>query len=230
MKTLHIASILALSTTLAFACGGDDESAPEGLAGSGGTAAAAGENSGGNGDTPAAGKANGGSAGSTSGHAGENSGGVGGVPEGGAGGAPDVQAGAGAGGEAPECHLLGEGGQGGQGGDGGGLGAGLEIIGSWKDNFGSNLEITGVGWNDSIIREYDNGDNIVYAQNSCAAFFPAKFSKYVYTEPTDDSFYYCTVVYDAATLEAAKASDASADQSDLEKGCSGFPWSKATKQ
>jgi hypothetical protein len=231
VKTLHIASILALSTTLAFACG-DDDSAPDGSAGSSGKAAA-GETQGGEGGTSSAGtsnggKSSGGSAGTGTGGGGEQSGGAGGAPVGGEGGGPDANAGAG--GEAPECHLLGEGGQGGAGGDGPGLGLGLEIIGTWEESFGGVLEITSVGWNDSIIREYDNDENVVYAQNSCAAYFPAKFSKYVYTQPTNDSFYYCTVVYDAATLEAAKASDATADEGNLDTGCSGFPWSKVTKQ
>jgi hypothetical protein len=211
---------------MAFACGDDDDAPADNTKGGSAGSATAGDNSGGDdgvAGTPSGGK--GGTGGTaTAGSGGDPNVGVGGEAAGGAGGA------GGQGGEAPVCELLGEGGAGGAGGEGPGLGAGLEIIGSWQEEaFEGTLDITARLWNDSVIREFDNDENVVYAQNSCAAFFPAAFSKYVYTEPANDSFYYCTTVYDAATLEAAKASDAEADAQDLEHGCSGFPWSKVSK-
>jgi hypothetical protein len=61
---------------------------------------------------------------------------------------------------------------------------------------------------------------------------PSKFTKIVYTEPVDDSFYYCWVEFSLDTLGAAKASQATADASDPDNtGCGGsFPWTKATRK
>ena len=132
------------------------------------------------------------------------------------------------GGAAPvDCD---DGSQGGAGGAGPALGEGLEIIGTWTESFGGDLEITSTHWNDTTIEAYDNDANVVYTRTPCdAMYFPGNYSKYVYIEPTADSFYYCTIIYDAKTLAEAQASTQTADQDDLMMGCNGFPWSQVTK-
>jgi hypothetical protein len=109
-------------------------------------------------------------------------------------------------------------------------GTSLEIIGEYTDNFGGDQIITADDWNGSAIKGFDNGKNVVYTQfPDDDMFSPSLFAKTVYTEPKDDAFYFCMVVFDAETLAEAKASDASADEDDLEEGCGGFEWSLATK-
>lgn len=234
MKTVHIASILVVSALTVFACGDDDDDRPRGTAGSagqGGSPGGEGGSAAGQAGSSAAGQAPvGGGAGESGGSAGEVSGGDAGAAVAGAGGAI----------EPPACVNdvvftgAGDGGAGGEGGAGGAASQELEpgILGTWVDNFGGGLEITASHWNSGTIQAWDNTTNVVYTQNSsCSAFSPRKFSKYVYTQPVNDSFYFCTIVYDADTLAAAQASTKMADASDLDGvGCNGFSWSKATKQ
>jgi len=111
--------------------------------------------------------------------------------------------------------------------------AALEIIGEYDDNFGGEQIITTDEWNGAAIQDYDNQANVVYTQNSENDMFnPDKFSKFVYTDIEDDSFYFCQVLFDADTLADAQASDATADDSDpAETGCGGtFAWTLATQK
>jgi hypothetical protein len=109
----------------------------------------------------------------------------------------------------------------------------LEIIGDYVDDFMQEQTITAKDWNGAEIVEYDNDANVVYTHNPDDAKFSAgKYAKTVYTEPTKaGEFSFCQIVYDADTLDDAKASTKMADDSDLTmagKGCNGFSWSKAT--
>lgn len=215
MKTVHFASILALVAMTAFACGSDDD-APIGDVSAAGEA---GEHSG------SAGKGNGGGAGTANGNGGAaqaeaGAGGATELPIGGNGGAP-AEAGAGG------AELAG-----GAGTGGAPSAEPLEIIGNWIDDFDSLQVIDNTSWNSATILEYDNDANVVYAQNSPDdEYNPSKFTKTVYTEPANDSFYFCLIVYNAATLADAKADTTVADDTDPESsGCGGFAWSKATRQ
>jgi len=106
----------------------------------------------------------------------------------------------------------------------------LEIVGEYTDQFMTEQVITADEWNGAAIQEYDNDQNVVYTQlPEDDMFNPSKFNKIMYTQPEDDSFAFCIVVFDAETLADAKASDATADENDLEEGCAGFEWSIATK-
>jgi hypothetical protein len=108
----------------------------------------------------------------------------------------------------------------------------FELIGNWIDNFDSPQIIDAATWNSSTIIEYDNAANVVYAQYPADdEYSPNKFSKTVYTDPKDDSFYFCTIVFSADSLEDAKSDTAVADDTDPENsGCGQFSWSFATKQ
>jgi hypothetical protein len=91
--------------------------------------------------------------------------------------------------------------------------------------------ITADDWNGAAIVGYDNDSNVVYTQLPDDDMFnPNKFTKTVYTEPEDGSFYFCQVEFSLDTLAEAKASDATADDSEPDEGgCGGmFPWTKAT--
>jgi hypothetical protein len=118
--------------------------------------------------------------------------------------------------------------------DGGEGSSSLEISGDYVDQFMMEQHISAEKWNDDAIVEHDNAENVVYTQwADDNEFTPGLFAKTVYLEPAKDrSFYFCMVVFDAETLDDAKASGATADDSDPETtGCGGeFPWSYATKQ
>lgn len=224
MKTLYLASILALAVATTFAC--NDEEDRVSLRNTAGTKSLAGD------------------AGSDTGNSGGGITNVGGSPssnggESGAqnGGSPGESAGAG-GSDAGEAGSASDGGSAGEAGAGGAGGAPdvepLELIGAYDDSFGGSFIISTTSWGNWAIAAYDNALNAVYTQFPADDLYnPNKFAKTVYTEPAnDDSFYFCMVVYSATTLAEAQASTATADDSDPDNGgCGGqFPWTKATKQ
>lgn len=241
MKTFHFASILVLAATVTFACSDDDDDSAPGAAGSSG---AAGKSSTA-GSSSTAGK-NGTAGSSTAGTGGKSTAGTGGsttdAGAGGLGGVGGELNEGGLGGVGGEGGLAGEGGLGGVGGEGGEGGAPVvpdvlvngpvELIGSWKDpKFGGVEVITQTSWSGSNIVGYDSGAKAVYTHNSASSFNPGKYSKYVFTAPVNDSFYFCQILYASDSLEAAQADTKVADASKLEdKGCSGFDWTKVEKQ
>ncbi|MEM7180417.1 MAG: hypothetical protein AAF518_05865 [Spirochaetota bacterium] len=123
--------------------------------------------------------------------------------------------------------------------------------GTLSTAFSSNLVITSNlstqtgSWSsvgsssDGIFRiiEYDNSSNTLYYQNSSNSSFNAsKYGKIVWTEKTTSCesgqtapcFYYCSVVFSADSLAAAKADTTSFDSSDPQNsGCGSFAWSIA---
>jgi hypothetical protein len=106
----------------------------------------------------------------------------------------------------------------------------IELEGSWTGEFGDE-EISSASWNGATLVEFDNAENTAITQNAeAAAFDPGKFNKLVWTEPRNDSFYYCTVDYGLDSADAAAATAKTADEDDLEGvGCGGFPWSYLTR-
>jgi hypothetical protein len=225
MKIAYFASVLAMTAAVAVACDDSaDRVTPRHVSATAGTASSAGKSG------TTAGSANGGNGGSG------NIAGTSGAPEGGAAGGDN------AGGEpnaagAGEAGATGNAGAGGAGGDGSGAPAPLELIGAYDDYVGDTVVgsfvITEDAWGSSALAAYDNAANIVYTQFPANdPYSPNKFAKTVYTEPANNSFYYCMVVFSAETLAEAQASTATADTSDPEHGgCGGiFPWSKATKK
>ena len=109
----------------------------------------------------------------------------------------------------------------------------LEIVGKYMDSFKMEQTITATKWNTDAIVGYDNDANVVYTKIADDAMFnPGKYTKTVYTEPKNGSFYFCEVEFSLDTLADAKASTATADDSDPDNGgCGGmFAWTKATKE
>lgn len=242
MKTLHFVSVLVLGAATTFACN-DDGDRLEGGAGSAGSAGKS-NAAGSAGKTSVAGSSNnragagGGDAGSTSdggipGAAGSDEGGAAGAAGSNEGGAT----GGGAGGETAD--MGGASGAGGEGGAGGAaevpdvLVAGpTALIGTWDTNFGGTEVITANTWSGANIVAYTSGVTVVYVHNPASdPYNPRKFSKFVYTEPVSDSFYFCQIVYNAETLAAAQADTKVTDATNPDtSGCSGFSWTKATRQ
>jgi hypothetical protein len=221
MKTLYLASILALAAATTFACNDEeDRVTPRNTAGSKSHAGTAGSDNEGGGDGGVTG---------LGGSQSSNGGGESGAESGGSAGAGAGVGGGGAGeaGSASEAGAAGEAGAGGAPNV-----EPFELIGEYDDNYGGHFVVTASSWGSSAIASYDNALNAVYTQFPADdPYNPSKFAKTVYTQPAnDESFYFCMVVYSAATLAEAQASDATADDSDPENGgCGGqFPWTKAT--
>lgn len=107
-------------------------------------------------------------------------------------------------------------------------GADIEIAGSWESNFGSAEEIDGASWSGAHLVEFDNCENEAITQNpDDAEFSPGLYNRLVWTEPSDGTFYYCTVSFNLDSLEAARASTSTADASDPETtGCGDFSWTR----
>ncbi|HMJ02026.1 MAG TPA: hypothetical protein VK506_03740 [Conexibacter sp.] len=104
----------------------------------------------------------------------------------------------------------------------------LEVAGEWTSEFGEQT-ISLDSWDGSEVVEFDNDENLAFTESPDDAMFsPGTFSKVVWTEPTDEGFYYCIVDYGLKTLAEAKASEKTADDSDPDAmgSCGGFTWTK----
>ena len=108
----------------------------------------------------------------------------------------------------------------------------LEVIGDWSDNYGGSTTITTAQWGADTVVRYDNiGNRAVLRAPADAAYNPSKFSKNVWTEPADGSFWLCTVDFGLDTEEGAMASTKTADASKpAEGGCGGFAWTKMSRK
>jgi hypothetical protein len=113
----------------------------------------------------------------------------------------------------------------------------IEIAGTWESNFGGTETISSESWGfdggtAAIVADYDNAENFAVTRNpDDAEFSPGLYNRIVWTEPSDDSFYYCTVAFGLDSLDDALASTETADDSDPENsGCGGmFAWTKLSK-
>jgi len=112
-----------------------------------------------------------------------------------------------------------------------------ELSGAFTDDWAGQHDITSVSWSIGYegsdpsvfwLLEVSTKDGYFLAQNDEAIEATGgKYSRFDYLTAGDGKVYYCQTVYDAATLDAARATKA-ADQEDLESGCATFPWSKLT--
>jgi hypothetical protein len=103
----------------------------------------------------------------------------------------------------------------------------LEVEGDWVTNFGSALEIDEEMWGGQAVVEFDNQDNfaITEAENSESGML--EYSKLVWTEPSDGSWWYCTVDFGLESQEAALNTEKTADDSNpSEGGCGQFAWTR----
>jgi hypothetical protein len=104
----------------------------------------------------------------------------------------------------------------------------LEVAGEWKSEFGDQT-ISVDDWDSAMVVEFDNDENVAFTKNPDDAMYnPGTFGKLVWTEPTDEGFYYCTVDFNLDSLAEAKATEKTADDSDPESmgSCGDFTWTK----
>ncbi|MBU1430740.1 hypothetical protein KKF91_09315 [Myxococcota bacterium] len=123
---------------------------------------------------------------------------------------------------------------GGEGIDAGGE-AGLAIAGAWHDGFMPH-DITAEAWrmgegadisvfHIEVIDEV--GEHLVALGDANNAWNPGLYSRFDWAWE-GEALYYCQIIFDAETLEAARAASG-ADRADLMgAGCGGFPWSALT--
>jgi ABC-type Zn uptake system ZnuABC Zn-binding protein ZnuA len=100
----------------------------------------------------------------------------------------------------------------------------IAIEGNWVDEWGTNQTIDSDSWNSGTITQFDNEAMWAVAENGEDSFNPGLWSKYDWTWNSEE-LYYCQSTF-AAESEADALSANSANSSDLEAGCGGFPWSQ----
>ena len=103
----------------------------------------------------------------------------------------------------------------------------IEVYGEWF-NKASDETIVTADWNGHAIVEFDNETNVAIRQSPADDPDNAnKFSKLVWTEYADGSFWYCTVEFGKDTADEAKNSTNIADDTDpAAGGCGGVPWTQ----
>ena len=100
----------------------------------------------------------------------------------------------------------------------------IAIQGYWVDEWGTNQTIDSDSWNSGTITQFDNSAMWAVAENGEDSFNPGLWSKYDWTWDSEE-LYYCQSTF-AAESEADALSANSANSSDLDAGCGGFPWSQ----
>ena len=107
----------------------------------------------------------------------------------------------------------------------------FELVGEWSSLFGDET-ITDTEWNGSAIVEFDEAMNFAVTQTPTSSQFkPGLFNKIEYTEPENDSFFYCFVDFGRDTAQEARTSTQTADASNpAVGGCGMFPWTQLTRQ
>ncbi len=109
----------------------------------------------------------------------------------------------------------------------------IEIAGTWLSMFSAEPEvISTTRWGSAEVVEFENLANWVVLRNPDDAMFqPGKFNRVTWTEPANDRFYYCWVVFGVDSALAAKTSTQTADASSPDtRGCGDFPWTRLERQ
>ena len=104
------------------------------------------------------------------------------------------------------------------------------LQGTWSTNFDTEETITADAWGDNTIEQWNAADNTVIVRvPDDAEWSPGTFSKIIYTDPVESSFYYCTAAFGKESLDAALNEAVSVDDSDPDNsGCGDFSWTKMT--
>lgn len=104
----------------------------------------------------------------------------------------------------------------------------LAIVGTYTDDFGDTHMISETEWSNAAgsfsISQWSNEELWLVAQNAeTNEYSPGLWSRFDWAWD-GEQLYYCQSVFDGATIDAALAGSANAD--DLALGCGGFPWSQ----
>jgi len=100
----------------------------------------------------------------------------------------------------------------------------ISIEGEWIDEWNSSQVIDSDSWNSNTITHYDNDEMWAVAENGADSWNPGFWSKYDWTWNSEE-LYYCQSTFAAETEVDALSAD-SANATDLDTGCGGFPWSQ----
>ncbi|MGM0557990.1 MAG: hypothetical protein ACQEVA_16510 [Myxococcota bacterium] len=103
----------------------------------------------------------------------------------------------------------------------------VEIEGTWVTNYGSAIQIDDQTWGGEVLVSFDNEQNYAITQGQNPESGATEYSKQVWTEPTDGTWWYCTVDFGLESIDAAENTEETADDADpAEGGCGDFPWTK----
>ncbi|MBM66596.1 MAG: hypothetical protein CMH55_10215 [Myxococcales bacterium] len=104
------------------------------------------------------------------------------------------------------------------------------LQGTWSTNFDTEETITEDAWGANTIDQWDASTNTVIVRTpDDAEWSPGTYSKIIYTDPVEESFYYCIAAFGKETAEAALNEEVSVDDSDPDNaGCGDFAWTKMT--
>ncbi len=109
----------------------------------------------------------------------------------------------------------------------------IEIAGMYTSSFDAMESVSSESWDYGYavasVSLFNNAANVAVTQNADdAEYYPGKFSRVEWTEPTEDgSFYYCITDFGKDSVEDAQMEPTVADASMPDvSGCGGFPWTR----
>lgn len=118
---------------------------------------------------------------------------------------------------------------------------GIAIAGVYEEDFGAGEVAVHTITDETWLQESSFGDTLYHLDSwdndarwavaqgdETNDFAPGLYAKFTWLWESE-TLYYCTAVFDAASAEDAEAAPGG-DESDLETGCSGFPWSRLDAQ
>lgn len=103
----------------------------------------------------------------------------------------------------------------------------IEIVGEYTDDYGGKHKITSSSWNLVNLSYVNNEENYAVGRNDeSEEWTPCSWSLLSWHEE-QTKLYYCQAVF-SADSECEAMGSTLPDPTDLEQGCSGFPWSELT--
>jgi len=106
------------------------------------------------------------------------------------------------------------------------------VIGKWTSNFGDSYIITNLNItiNNNVFEILDVIGNYFICHNSASNSYNADlYSKFVFTQVSNDKFYYCQSFFDSPSQTFIENSTEPSNADDLAAGCGGFEWVQMTK-
>ena len=105
----------------------------------------------------------------------------------------------------------------------------LEIKGDWHTSYDENVTLTTFVWRstETLIRHHNEDNWAISRVADDAEWNPGTFSKHVWTEVEEGTFWLCTVGFGFESVEEAIADTTEADATNpAESGCGAFGWTQ----